>query len=272
MKTALRPRFLLIALGLALAPLTSSAEPHWIWTQKGAKGGEKATFKTKFEVKGTLKSATLNFTCDNGATAFVNGQKAGVNPDWQERAKVDVTKLVQSGENELRFDAQNKDGVAALVATLTLEAQNGKVTTIESGPEWLAARDGQHGFQARGVDRDVWRRTVGQGAHARQRDAEGKRRTGRVGGPGFAASAGGLQGRAALHGAEGGAGFVGLDDGGLERPADRGRSIRRPLPRDGAADRHDGRGEGGAAPLPMAPTANRSAARTGCSTPSTAST
>ena len=133
------PTILSLALATALLPLAAHAEPQWIWINKSSKSKEQATFKTSFEVKGTVKSATLTFTCDNGAAAFVNGQKAGETPDWQQPTKADVTKLVNAGANELRFDAKNNEGVAALVATLTIESQNGKTMTIESGPEWQGA-------------------------------------------------------------------------------------------------------------------------------------
>jgi putative heme-binding domain-containing protein len=147
MKAAVHRRFLFLALGVALAPLSSHAEPQWIWLNKSAKSKEQVTFKTSFEVKGTLKNATLNFTCDNGATALINGQKAAVNPDWQQPTKADVTKLVNPGANELIFEAKNNEGSAALVATLTVESQNGKTTTIESGPTWQAAPTGGTDFK-----------------------------------------------------------------------------------------------------------------------------
>lgn len=136
------PALLRLVLATAFLPLAAQAEPQWIWLSKSAKSKEKVTLKTSFEVKGTLKSATLTFTCDNGAAAFVNGQKAAINPDWQQPTKADVTKLVNAGANELRFEAKNNEGSAALVATLTIEAQNGKVTTVESGPAWQAAPAG----------------------------------------------------------------------------------------------------------------------------------
>ena len=120
-------------------PLAAQAEPQRIWINENAKPHEKAIFKTSFELKGTVKTATLTFTCDNGAVAFLNGQKAGDNPDWQQPTKADVTRLVNAGTNELRFEAKNNDGGAALVVSLAVELQNGTTMTIESGPEWQAA-------------------------------------------------------------------------------------------------------------------------------------
>ena len=61
-----------------------------------------------------MKSATLQLTCDNGATAVINGQKSLENPDWQQPVKGDVKALLKPGKNELRLDARNKDGSAEI--------------------------------------------------------------------------------------------------------------------------------------------------------------
>jgi putative heme-binding domain-containing protein len=147
MKLPLSLRVVLLAAGFASLPLAARAEPHWIWTSAKAKGGEKATFRKSFPIAGAVKSATLEFTCDNGSTALLNGAKAGENPDWMFPQKVDVAKLLKAGENELRFEARNKDGSAALVATLTIETADGKKTVIESGPDWLGAPAGSTDFE-----------------------------------------------------------------------------------------------------------------------------
>ena len=60
------------SLSIALPLATLQAEPQWIWTSKDAKNGEKATFRKTFTLSDKVKSVRLNFTCDNGATAFVN--------------------------------------------------------------------------------------------------------------------------------------------------------------------------------------------------------
>ena len=132
---------------IALLPLLVQAEPQWIWLNKTAKADERVTFKTSFAIKGTPRAATLNFTCDNGATVFVNGQKAAICPDWQQPVKVDVIKWLNNGENELRFEAKNNEGIAALVAVLKIELQNGRTIAIESGPAWLATPSGGAEFR-----------------------------------------------------------------------------------------------------------------------------
>ncbi len=137
----------LIPVFIIAVPLSSHAAPEWIWTSKSAKDGEQATFRTKFSVSGAVKSATLSFTCDNGATALLNGAKVGENPDWMIPSKADVTKAIKAGDNELRFDARNKDGAAALVATLTIETADGTKQSVETGANWVGALAGSADFK-----------------------------------------------------------------------------------------------------------------------------
>lgn len=128
----------LSSLVLFASPL--HAEPQWIWTSNPAKDGEKATFRKTFNVSGEIKSAKLDFTCDNGATAFVNGQQVAENSNWDQPTKAKLNGFLKPGENEIRFDAKNRDSVAGLVATITLEIiGGGEATLIETGPDWLAS-------------------------------------------------------------------------------------------------------------------------------------
>jgi putative heme-binding domain-containing protein len=136
-----------ITAGILLLAAPLRADQEWIWTSKSAKDGEKATFKKSFTVAGAVKSASLSFTCDNGATAVLNGAKVAENKDWQYPVKIDVTRMVKTGANELRFDARNIDGVAALVGALTIETADGKKTVIETNAEWLGALEGSTDFK-----------------------------------------------------------------------------------------------------------------------------
>jgi putative heme-binding domain-containing protein len=136
-----------IACSLAVAFSVTSlhAEPQWIWSQKDAKDGEKATFRKTFTVAGEVKSARLNFTCDNGATAFVNGKKVAENSDWTSPTKAKLDDFLKPGENEIRFDAKNSGSVAGFVATITLKTVGGgEEIIIETGPDWLASETGSN--------------------------------------------------------------------------------------------------------------------------------
>jgi putative heme-binding domain-containing protein len=133
----------LLASALLLLPLSLSAAPQWIWITNKAKDDEKATFKKTFTIEGEIKSATLFVVCDNGADALLNGKKVLENPDWTETSKADVKASLKAGENELRFDARNQGGSAALIAKLEIETADGKKTTVETGDGWQATPTGK---------------------------------------------------------------------------------------------------------------------------------
>ncbi|MEO5915278.1 MAG: c-type cytochrome [Luteolibacter sp.] len=126
------------SLGFALSIVPAEATPKWIWTSKEAKK-EQATFRKSFTVSGPVKKAVLSFTCDNGATAYLNGVKVAENEDWNSPTNAALGKLLKAGENELRFDARNEGSTAGLVATLTIELADGKKSVVETGGDWAAS-------------------------------------------------------------------------------------------------------------------------------------
>jgi putative heme-binding domain-containing protein len=124
---------------LCLGVLQSMAAPSWIWSSKDAKANDQVTFRTTVEIpEGGVSMAKLLFTCDNGATAFLNGKKILTNPDWQQPSSRDITDLVKPGTNELTFKAKNEGGSAGFIATLSLKQKDGKTTKVESGANWEA--------------------------------------------------------------------------------------------------------------------------------------
>jgi putative heme-binding domain-containing protein len=134
-----RRPFLCSTLALALLSGPLLAEPQWIWSSQKATSQDRPTFRKSFSVPDGLKSAILKLTCDNGATAFVNGKQVAVNPDWQQPTQADVKAALQAGVNELTINAANEGGTAALVLVLTMEDAAGKKTMVESGPDWEVA-------------------------------------------------------------------------------------------------------------------------------------
>jgi len=124
---------------LCLGILPSIAAPSWIWSSKNAGDKDQVTFRTTVEIpEGGVSMAKLLFTCDNGATAFLNGKKILTNPDWQTPSSLDITDLIKPGANELTFKAKNEGGAAGFIATLSLKQKDGKTTQVESGANWEA--------------------------------------------------------------------------------------------------------------------------------------
>ena len=130
--------------GLAFSVTSSAAAapPQWIWTAQRPRDGDKATFNKSFTVVGNVKSARLDFTCDNGATAYLNGTKVGENADWNAPTTANLGKLLKPGENELRIDATNEGSTAGLVASLRIKTADGKESVIQTGTDWSAAPTG----------------------------------------------------------------------------------------------------------------------------------
>jgi putative heme-binding domain-containing protein len=134
-------RLLLTTLALLNLPL--HAEPQWIWISKTPKDQEKASFSKTFTISGKIRNARLTFTCDNSATAFVNGRKVGQNESWSEPAKEKITDFLKPGENTIRFDAVNTDSLAGFIATLTYKPEGGgEEVVIETSADWLASVTG----------------------------------------------------------------------------------------------------------------------------------
>jgi putative heme-binding domain-containing protein len=133
---------LLLATGLPAAP-------QWIWLSKDGNKDNKVTFRHRFDVPQNAQLATLELTCDNGATASLNGKKVLTNADWQEPSKADLSQVIKRGEsNELIVNATNKGGTAALVARITLKLPSGRQDiVIESNGTWEAAKTGTQEFK-----------------------------------------------------------------------------------------------------------------------------
>ena len=60
---------------------SKSETPQWIW-RADSTNDEPIYLRHQFEVSGEVKSASLYTTCDNQATIWVNGKRAGKIPDW----------------------------------------------------------------------------------------------------------------------------------------------------------------------------------------------
>ncbi|MEI9896785.1 MAG: hypothetical protein WDN28_23740 [Chthoniobacter sp.] len=146
MKATPSPKIVIALLCALLSPLALRAEPQWIWSQQHATDKEKEIFRKKFTVAGEIKSATLALTCDNAATATLNGQAVLENPDWMQPSHGEVAKSLRPGENELVIEGRNNTGAAALLASLTIVTADGKKQLVETGPDWETAKPGTTEF------------------------------------------------------------------------------------------------------------------------------
>ena len=144
----------LVTIALFFSAASAHAELHWIWTTKPAKDKEQASFRKTFTVPDGLKSAALEFTCDNGARLLINGKPVAENPDWQVPTKAEVAKFLKPGENQMLANAGNSGNAAGLIVKLTLKTDKGE-TVVESGTSWEASQTGS----------DAWKPAISVGIY-----------------------------------------------------------------------------------------------------------
>ncbi len=132
----------------SLLPVQASAEPEWVWLSKTGQKDERLTFRKKFTLpEGGLKTATLQYTCDNGAEAFINGKALAKNLDWQQPTTIELKKHLRAGENELVVKATNKSGSAGLVAKLLVETEELKRIVVETDGTWEVTPTGTEAWK-----------------------------------------------------------------------------------------------------------------------------
>lgn len=113
-------------------------KPEWVW---GPNDNGHYTISKSFNAK-DVKRALIKASCDNVMTLSVNGTKVASSSEWQEPVEVDITKHLKAGENTLSADVDNQGGVAAFLAKMVLEKNDGSKEYIVSNPDWSAADRG----------------------------------------------------------------------------------------------------------------------------------
>ena len=126
-----------VAAATSVDAAASGREPSWIWGGDATLG-----YRLTRSFAGGARRAVLEATGDNHATLFVNGVEVAHSDAWEWPMKVDVTRHLKPGDNELAAVVRNDDGPAGFVCRLTLD--DGKaVRVVESDASWTAsAADG----------------------------------------------------------------------------------------------------------------------------------
>ena len=131
----------------------TKSDRYWIWSPDATLAsapGENRYFRRSFEVKGTVKEATLEITADNHFTVWINGKSIGSGDEWQHLERFDVAKHLTAGKNVIAVEGRN-DGSspAGLLATLTFSDEVGKQTVV-TDKTWKSAQT---------VSGDKWKMT-----------------------------------------------------------------------------------------------------------------
>lgn len=133
-----RSRSLIFLALLGTLQLTLAQTPEWIWSAT-PKDKETRFFKKTFTLGEKVSQATLVVACDNGAEAFVNGERVLRNNEWSRPNSADIGAKLQAGENTLHIAARNDEGIAGLLVKLDLQLAGGAKQRIVSDATWLTA-------------------------------------------------------------------------------------------------------------------------------------
>ncbi|MBL8861678.1 MAG: heme-binding protein [Planctomycetes bacterium] len=121
-----------------LARLPRNLPPQWIWAGPAPVDSEVVVLERAFDLPRPIARATLRFSADNRARAFLNGEFVGDHEEWAEARVVDVTSDVRRGANVLALVARNDGGPAAAWAELVVEDPAGRRVRLATDASWIA--------------------------------------------------------------------------------------------------------------------------------------
>ena len=148
-------------------------DANWIW-YPGENATSGAPAETRYFARGVslstddVESATLVFTADDEATAFLNGQRVAASEGWDRATRVDVADRLREGENRLAVEATNagsSSNPAGLLARLEITPAGGEATTVVTDGDWRASRDAPDGWTEIGFDDSAWSNAEVLGAY-----------------------------------------------------------------------------------------------------------
>ena len=128
--------------------MDSVAQARWIWHDEGRPAVSAPVGKLHFQRAVTLdkdtpiQSAQVVMTADNAFTLYVNGRLAGAGDDFQRLYPMDVTSLVQSGDNILAVAAENggdQPNPAGLIGVMIVQYGDGRLHTVYTDSQWISA-------------------------------------------------------------------------------------------------------------------------------------
>lgn len=132
------------------SPNYQGTKPNWIWSNPESPDWDTVVLARRFELATPPVRTLLRGSADNHVRVFLNGKLALTNDDWAQALEVDVSKLVQDGDNELVALAWNEGGQAAAWFELVAERDGARPLRVLSDGSWTAQRLSIH------TDRATW--------------------------------------------------------------------------------------------------------------------
>ncbi len=161
----------ILSICLSLCTLaTWAAEPQWIWgspdSATNAADGL-CLFRKTFNLDTVPASAILSITCDNQYVVRINGRLVGVDEDWQQVERYEVSSILKPGENDLFVQARNLSaGPAGLLATLELQFADNSESVISTDETWLASLQKSGTWDPTAVRSKNWKTAFATGSQS----------------------------------------------------------------------------------------------------------
>ena len=132
--------------------------PQWIWRKDQPTANDPLYLRHSFNLEAGAKSARLYYTCDNGASVWINGQEAGQCGDWMYPVLIiDAKGFLQPGKNQIAVKASNQGGSAAFIFKLEIETADGKKQYVVSNADWKLSDRESKDWKALGSDESSWK-------------------------------------------------------------------------------------------------------------------
>ncbi|MBR2625513.1 MAG: hypothetical protein IKD23_03840 [Lentisphaeria bacterium] len=130
---------------------------------KGSKYQDFYLRKT-FELDKTPVLGFLQFTADDCAQAFVNGQLAGVSNDWSTGVSLDVSKFLKQGKNTLAFHYVNSSTYGGVLAELYVQYADGSCERINSDKSFKSSVNAANSWNRSDFNDAQWEPVIEQSA------------------------------------------------------------------------------------------------------------
>ncbi|MEM1443841.1 MAG: heme-binding protein [Verrucomicrobiota bacterium] len=136
---------------------------QWIWSESASEN-QTIYARRQWTQKAKAKSATLDITCDDSYTVFLNGTKIGGGEGWESKDRFQIADKLANGDNVLAVEARNKGSKAGLVARLTIVNEDKTQQIIVTNGDWLVSSEKLDGWQGPSVAASGWSKATSQGA------------------------------------------------------------------------------------------------------------
>ena len=111
--------------------------PQWVWRKGQVKDDDVVFFRKSIPLKKQPNRAEITATADNELELYVNGKQVAKSDEWGQPVVIDVTSVLEIGNNVIAARAANTGSAAGFIAKLTLDYGRGDPDVIVTDTSWI---------------------------------------------------------------------------------------------------------------------------------------